>query len=294
MRIILNIHGLPLANLRNSVGRPPSAFTLIELLVVLAIIAVLMGLLLPVLGSARAEGRAVACGSNLRQLGIANAGYAVDHGGVFVPYGDADGGHAAQWTELLAGYFARQLEGDTFNEAVGGGRVLRCPEDEHPFPTLYGQAVGADHVGTSDGWLSYALNSGPITLSSGRRTYSGVGGNAADDLAQPSDTMHHADVAYLRYLTDIVFLINYPVLDGEFIIGTGDPRSHYTAPAPISAAAHKAAHAQVMDPDHAYRHHGTMNHLFADGHVARTKHAMPSAEDDPVFWGEVYTDVDTD
>ncbi|MEM9252540.1 MAG: type II secretion system protein [Planctomycetota bacterium] len=57
---------------------PPRGFTLIELLVVISIIALLIGIVLPVLGSARESGRATACLSNLRQMMIAAMAYAAD------------------------------------------------------------------------------------------------------------------------------------------------------------------------------------------------------------------------
>ena len=46
------------------------AFTLIELMVVMAMIAMLLALLLPALGNARAAGRATRCAVNLHQLGM--------------------------------------------------------------------------------------------------------------------------------------------------------------------------------------------------------------------------------
>ncbi len=57
-------------------------FTLIELLTVVAIIAILIALLLPVLGRARELARRTVCLSNTRQVGLGLMLYAEDHEGV--------------------------------------------------------------------------------------------------------------------------------------------------------------------------------------------------------------------
>lgn len=84
------------------------AFTLIELLVVISIIALLVGILLPALGAARASAKSIVCMSNCRQIGTASSTYTVDNEEYFVRYrevyrtGSYPGtSHGSWWTALL-------------------------------------------------------------------------------------------------------------------------------------------------------------------------------------------------
>ena len=59
-------------------------FTLVELLTVIAIICILAAIIIPTVGRVRESARATQCGSNLRQIQMANILYASEHKGNYV------------------------------------------------------------------------------------------------------------------------------------------------------------------------------------------------------------------
>src|SRR5882757_8246526 len=92
-----------------------SGFTLVELLVVIGIIALLIGILLPALRKAREQANAVACSSNMRQIGAAMIMYTNENGG-YLPYGaiNFSSTNQSSWDMLIR----RQLGGQFHDSAV--------------------------------------------------------------------------------------------------------------------------------------------------------------------------------
>ncbi|MCI6288732.1 MAG: type II secretion system GspH family protein [Lentisphaeria bacterium] len=86
-----------------------SPFTLIELLVVIAIIAILAGMLLPALNSARETARKISCTNNLSQIGKAVMFYVEDNNGYLPVYDSSYGGGSASSPNPLPWYMGCRL-----------------------------------------------------------------------------------------------------------------------------------------------------------------------------------------
>ncbi len=91
-------------------------FTLIELLVVISIIALLIGILLPALQSARASGQAASCMSLLRQFGVANTVYESEHKGVYLPQSYRDSG--TNWVRYHQNQRYREYMANALNQPI--------------------------------------------------------------------------------------------------------------------------------------------------------------------------------
>jgi prepilin-type N-terminal cleavage/methylation domain-containing protein/prepilin-type processing-associated H-X9-DG protein len=108
------------------------AFTLVELLVVTGIIAVLIAILLPSMQKAREAANTVACGANLRQIGMGMQMYVSDQRGC-IPVSDFRGNSGITWAGILVGTrcISAPLVKDTTTTSkvpdVGSASVFQCP-----------------------------------------------------------------------------------------------------------------------------------------------------------------------
>ncbi len=118
-------------------------FTLIELLVVISIIALLIALLLPALGLAKAQARLLVCENNHKQIMIATHSYVTDNkGGMPYPnwgnkttagYGDGTGWlYTPPLSGLSDDQLAEHMETGALWDRLNKREIYRCPEDEPP------------------------------------------------------------------------------------------------------------------------------------------------------------------
>lgn len=116
-------------------------FTLIELLLVIAIIALLIGMLLPALGGARDSARSIKCLASMRSLGVAMSLYSEDNNGL-LPRSKHSVGFSGllPWGPQMFEYLTdRPFEGssdiwqsDSWWNATND--FYRCPHDRRESP----------------------------------------------------------------------------------------------------------------------------------------------------------------
>lgn len=137
-------------------------FTLVELLVVVAVIAILAGLLLPALASAKQRARQANCWSNLRQVSVATRLYMDEHQGELFRHHEGwvldDGTQVEELPSTMAGV-AGGGSGNSHAEKpwaillqpyLGSRSVAFCPSDRSPRSKLLANTLAGFNGGITE------------------------------------------------------------------------------------------------------------------------------------------------
>ncbi len=214
-------------------------FTLIELLTVIAIIGILAGILIPVVGRVRESARSSMCISNLRQIGLALHLYADDHQGRLPAANDAgatgdDFSGGLQWSSALDDYLPRRQEGRVYRDH----EIFTCPS--------------ANYEGYS--------------IEQTDRTYSFTGaGLGSNPNGVPASTATAG-----RLLGDIIDHTRVPlVVEGKALNNGSATQSNWNwGSIQSDLAASSPENTTRLD----FRHNGNMNILYVDGSVRSSSH----------------------
>ncbi|MHC4362308.1 MAG: type II secretion system protein, partial [Planctomycetota bacterium] len=120
-----------------------TGFTFVELLVIVAVIALLVGILLPVLSTARQQATAVVCASNIKHLALALTTYEQENG-TFPPGFDnvtftmvaPPGGYAGNASYDRQGWWWFHFLTTALNKDFERGSILWCPSRSVNDPSI--------------------------------------------------------------------------------------------------------------------------------------------------------------
>lgn len=221
-------------------------FTLVELLVVIAVVALLSVLVAPAVVNALESSRSIACASNLRQLGLANIAYAVDHGSFVAAAEDIWSGNKKRW------HGGRQSASEPFDPKLSpllaymgvDSRLKECPSFR---PDASGFEAGCGGYGYNVrgvGSQSYLYGS-----------YAGAQKGMPPDLIEhPKGTVMFADAGFLQSNRSGKQLIEYSFAEAYYHVSDMKPVETYRA----------------MPSIH-FRHDKEANVVWVDGHVSSEK-----------------------
>lgn len=244
--------------MNHATARAPSraAFTLIELLVVVAVIAILVGLLLPALGGARRAAHRAECASNIRQLTLANDLYAQDHDDRYMP-----GAREIESTNLHRWHGVRSNPGAPFaprgapitpylDDAALSGAVRLCPAFVRMLESLAERGRGFERGCGGYGYNNAYVGTERTRLPGSQdiwRVVTDHVGAPRPRFAAPADTIAFSDSAIAEEE-----IVEYSFVEPEFW-------PHLPGAKP--------------DPSIHFRHQQQANVAWLDGHVSSERRA---------------------
>ena len=280
-------------------------FTLIELLVVIAIIAILAAILFPVFAQAREKARQSSCLNNEKQIGIGMLMYTQDYDECFpmLQWIDASG-QAIDWMSAIYPYIKNGttagVDGSGNLVNFGDGGIWTCPS----FPTHQIVNYGANWELVRNGSGTWAANNLPgfkiISISQAQidapsDKYMVVEKGQAACNGTPCSVANYAgalmDPTEDWWTAPLVPVNGQPAKPDThyelfFDVDSNPSGSNFPAGAPASISGPTGGSwanwtvGPGMMPR--YRHNGTSNTLFTDGHVKAVSRGQAD------WWKNVY------
>jgi prepilin-type N-terminal cleavage/methylation domain-containing protein/prepilin-type processing-associated H-X9-DG protein len=247
---------------RAGASSPKIGFTLIELLVVIAIIAILAGMLLPVLAKAKEKGNHVACKNNMKQITLAFALYIDTHNETF-PGAASKGAYKPMREDwIFWNTYDTRLQGTIFRDpqksaiAPYMGRfstnLFRCPSDRDVQTRQLNQIKTPNAVNYY--LYSYTLNSYVV----GNKNHGMSSLYDPDAIAPPL----HFRSSQIRTPSQKIMLVDENSRTAKGVISTNPDDGRWTP-------------SDDRNPDNANqitaRHGGRGTVSFPDGHVEAVK-----------------------
>lgn len=209
-------------------------FTLIEALVTVAVLATLLGVLMPALGSSRAAARAARCASNARQLSVANTAYSAEHAGRSVA-----GAARAASSNLHRWHGRRSSPQAPFDPARGdltpylGGAassegVRACPEFHGTLEALRERGQGFERGSGGYGYNAAFVGQERVEAGAGVWTLeSDERGARRDRFRRPAATIEFGDAAFASDEGLIEYSFLEPSVWPEYPDYRPDPSMHF-------------------------------------------------------------------